>query len=63
MRGNSLRENKPYTGFFSPTCARANTGKPRIILFFSYNSGLCLGCGLCVTVCPARATVMELRDP
>jgi hypothetical protein len=29
-----LRENKPYTGFFFPYHFRANTGKPRIILFF-----------------------------
>jgi hypothetical protein len=29
-----LRENKPYTGSFSPDCARANTGKPRKTLLF-----------------------------
>jgi ferredoxin len=28
-----------------------------------YNPGLCLGCGLCITVCPEHATVMEPRNP
>jgi len=28
-----------------------------------YTSGSCMGCGLCVTVCPVRATVMQPRDP
>ena len=28
-----------------------------------YNSKACLGCGLCVTVCPADATTMILRKP
>jgi Pyruvate/2-oxoacid:ferredoxin oxidoreductase delta subunit len=27
-----------------------------------YNSGLCLGCGLCVTICPEHATAMQPRD-
>lgn len=33
-----LRENKPYTGSFFPSCARANTGKPR-------KTALFLSCG------------------
>jgi hypothetical protein len=34
MGGNSLKENKPYTGSFSLSCARANTGIPRKTLLF-----------------------------
>jgi Pyruvate/2-oxoacid:ferredoxin oxidoreductase delta subunit len=25
------------------------------------NTGACLGCGLCVSICPEKATVMKVR--
>lgn len=28
-----------------------------------YNAKICLGCGLCVTICPVEATSMALRKP
>jgi len=34
LGGNPLRENKPYTGSFSLTCARANPVKSRKMLLF-----------------------------
>lgn len=28
-----------------------------------YNAKACVGCGLCVTICPVEATSMALREP